>query len=73
MKKNMGSVDRLIRIIAAIVIFVLFFTHRVGGTLGVILFIVAIVFLITSLVGHCPAYLPLKISTRRERSGSKSA
>jgi len=73
MKKNMGIVDRLIRILVAVFIGVLYFTDRIGGALAIILGIVAVVFLLTSLVGHCPAYGPLKLSTRRERSGSSGA
>jgi hypothetical protein len=70
MKKNMGVADRLIRTLFAIVVGVLYFTERIGGWLAIILVIVAVVFLITSLVGRCPAYGPLKLSTRKERSGS---
>lgn len=70
MKKNMGVADRVIRTVVAIVIGVLYFTDRIGGWLAIILGVVAVVLLITSLVGWCPAYNPLKISTRKERSSS---
>ncbi len=63
MKKNMGAADRIIRTLIAVVIGVLFFKGVITGVLGVILGILAIVFLATSLVGWCPAYLPFKIST----------
>ena len=63
MKRNMGAVDRIIRTLIAVVIGVLFYKGVITGTLGVILGIVAIIFLATSLVGWCPLYLPLKIST----------
>jgi len=64
MKKNMGTADRTVRILVALAIGYLYFSGRVGGTLGIILLIVAVVFLLTSLVGSCPGYIPLKFSTR---------
>lgn len=63
MKKNMGAADRVIRTLIAVIIGVLFFKGVITGALGVILGIVAIIFLATSLVGWCPGYLPFKIST----------
>ncbi|MDX1740828.1 MAG: DUF2892 domain-containing protein, partial [Rhodothermales bacterium] len=65
MKKNMGSVDRIARILIAVVIAVLYFTDQITGTAAIILGIIAIVFLLTSLVGSCPAYLPFGLSTRK--------
>jgi len=66
MKANMGAVDRLIRILVAVVVVVLYFTDRISGYLAIILGIVAVVFLLTSAVGYCPAYVPLKISTKKK-------
>jgi hypothetical protein len=66
MKKNMGTIDRTIRIVIAIVIAVLYFTDQITGTAAIILGIIAIIFLLTSLVGTCPAYLPFKLSTKKE-------
>lgn len=66
MKPNMGNTDRLIRIILAAVFAVLYFTGTVGGTLGIILLVLAAVFVLTSLVSFCPLYLPFKISTRKQ-------
>ena len=63
MKKNMGKADRLIRTIVALVIGFLLFNGTISGTLGTILAVVAIVFLVTSLISWCPAYLPFGIST----------
>ena len=63
MKKNMGAADRIIRTILAIVVAVLYFTNQITGTAAIILGIVAIIFLLTSLVGFCPLYAPFKIST----------
>ena len=63
MKKNMGKADRLIRTIAALVIGFLLFNGTISGTLGTVLAVVAIAFLVTSLISWCPAYLPFGIST----------
>ncbi len=63
MKKNMGTIDRTIRILLAIIIAVLYFTNQISGLAAIILGIIAIAFLITSIVGYCPLYVPLKIST----------
>jgi hypothetical protein len=63
MKKNMGTADRIIRTLLAIGIAILYFTNVLGGTLGVVLLIVAVVFLLTSLVSFCPLYTLFGIST----------
>ncbi len=68
MKKNMGIADRLIRIALAVLVAVLYFTHQLSATAGIILGIFAAVFLVTGLVGVCPLYLPLGLSTRRSRA-----
>ena len=65
MKKNMGALDRAIRTLIAVAIGVLYFTNVISGTLAIILGIVAILFLVTSFVSWCPAYLPFGISTRK--------
>ncbi|MEE4178459.1 MAG: DUF2892 domain-containing protein [Bacteroides sp.] len=63
MKKNMGTLDKTIRVIIAIAIAILVYTDVITGTLGIVLSIVAIVFLLTSLVGVCPLYMPFGINT----------
>lgn len=63
MKKNMGGADRIIRLIIAAVIAILFFTNVITGTLGIILLILGGVFVLTSLVGFCPLYLPFGFNT----------
>jgi len=68
MKQNMGSADRIIRIILAVVIVVLYFTSQITGTAAIVLGIVAVVLLLTSSVGFCPAYFPFKISTKKEQT-----
>ena len=63
MKKNMGTADRIIRVIIAAIIAILFFTKVLSGTLGVILLIISVVFLLTSVISFCPLYAPFGIST----------
>ncbi|HNL83724.1 MAG TPA: DUF2892 domain-containing protein [Chitinophagales bacterium] len=62
----MGKLDKTLRIAVAAVIAILYFTHVISGTLAIVLGIVAIIFLLTSLVGNCPLYIPLKINTNKE-------
>ena len=66
MKKNMGTADRVIRTLIAIAIGILWYTGRISGTLAIILGAVAVIFLLTSLVSRCPAYIPIGLSTRKE-------
>jgi hypothetical protein len=63
MKKNMGTIDRIIRILLAIVVIILYITGSITGFAAIILGILAIVFIITSMIGFCPLYVPFKIST----------
>lgn len=72
MTKNMGLADRIIRIVLALVVAGLYFAGRIGGTLAVVLLVVAAVFVVTSWVGSCPGYLPFGISTRGRSGGGKT-
>ena len=63
MKKNMGSADRIIRVLIAVVIATLYFTNVVTGVLGIVLLILAAVFLLTSFISFCPIYAPFGLST----------
>jgi len=67
MPKNMGLIDKVTRIILAIVVAVLIFTGSLTGTGAVVLGILAAVFVLTSVVGTCPLYLPFKIDTRGKK------
>jgi hypothetical protein len=66
MKKNTGMFDRIARILVAIVIAILFFTHVISGVLGIVLMIFAGVFFVTALVGVCPIYSLIKVSTAKK-------
>ena len=68
MTKNMGSIDCALRFGAAVLIAVLYFTGVISGTVALILGIVAVIFILTSFVGTCPAYLPFGLSTRGAKS-----
>ena len=66
MKKNMGTIDKVIRILVAAVVVVLYFTHLISGTLGIILLILSAVFVVTSILGFCPLYLPFGLSSNKK-------
>ncbi len=63
MKKNMGTVDRVIRVLLAVVVLILYLTGNITGLAAVILGIIAVIFVVTSIIGFCPLYVPFKIST----------
>ena len=67
MKKNMGTIDIAIRLLVAALVIILYFTHVISGTIAIILLIFAGVFILTSLLGFCPLYLPFGISTRGKK------
>jgi hypothetical protein len=66
MKKNMGTIDKAIRILVAAVVVLLYFTHVISGTLAIIMLAVSAIFVLTSLISICPLYLPFKINTRKK-------
>ena len=66
MTKNMGTIDRIIRFVFVLAVAVLYFTGVLSGTLAIILGILAGVFLLTSILGFCPLYVPFKLSTAKE-------
>jgi len=65
MTQNMGTADKIIRLAVVVLIAVLYYMGVVSGTLATILGVVAVAFLVTSLIGWCPSYLPFGISTRK--------
>lgn len=66
MKLNMGTADKVVRILVAIAIVVLYFTNIISGTLAIILLVLAGVFILTSFMSFCPLYLPFGISTLKK-------
>ncbi len=63
MKKNVGNTDRIIRLIVAVVVAILFFNNIITGTLGIALMVLAVIFLLTGLVSFCPIYAIFGIRT----------
>ena len=70
MKKNIGTIDKILRVRLAITFGILFFMGIIPGILGIVLMVLAAVFLLTSLVGTCPLYLPFGFSTKNKHSNS---
>lgn len=65
MKTNESSLDRIIRVVLAVVLFALYFTQTVTGTLGIVFIVLGAIALITGIVGFCPLYALLKIRTNK--------
>lgn len=63
----MGTVDKAVRILAAIIIAGLYFANIISGTVAIILLILAGIFILTSFISFCPLYLPFGISTRKKK------
>lgn len=66
MRLNMGSWDRMIRVLITLVIVILLFADVLKGALAVILGIVAVIFFVTSVFGFCPLYVIFGISSRKK-------
>ncbi|MBD3749445.1 MAG: DUF2892 domain-containing protein [Sphingobacteriales bacterium] len=65
MKANMGALDKVIRILIAVVIGVLYYLHHLSGLWAIILGILAIIFILTSFMSFCPLYVPFNINTKK--------
>ena len=70
MKSNMGSADRIIRVIIAAVLFALYYNNIISGTVGIILIILSVVFVLTSFVSFCPLYTIFGISTKKKKENA---
>ncbi len=66
MKKNIGTIDKVIRILIAVVVVVLYFAKVISGTLAIILLILSAVLVVTSLINFCPIWSMLGVSTRKK-------
>ena len=69
MKKNMGNTDRVIRLLLAAVVAALYFTNTKTGTLGIVLLVLAGVFVLTSLISFCPLYALVGLNTCPAKKG----
>ncbi len=63
MKPNMGGIDRIIRIVVAAIVGVLYFNGTLSGTVGIVALVLAAVFVLTSLVSFCPLYTLVGLNT----------
>lgn len=66
MINNMGSIDKVVRILAAFAIAGLYFTDIISGTLAIVLLVIAGIFILTSFISFCPLYWPFGLSTRKK-------
>ncbi len=66
MKANMGNIDRIVRLVIAVIIAALYFSGTLTGTVGIVLLVVAAIFAVTGFVSFCPLYPLLGINTRKK-------
>ena len=66
MKRNMSTLDRILRLVLVVLIAIMYFTDAITGTWALILLVISGILLITSLLGVCPLYVPFGISTRKK-------
>ncbi|MGB2867289.1 MAG: DUF2892 domain-containing protein [Bacteroidota bacterium] len=71
MKLNIGSSDRLVRILAAVVIAGLYFTDQISGLTALALGAIAVIFVLTGAIGFCPLYAPFSFSTKKDSTASR--
>ena len=67
MKKNMGILDKAVRVLVAILIGVLYLQNEISGTTAIVLLVLAGIFILTSFISFCPLYLPFGISTKASK------
>lgn len=68
MKKNMGTLDRVLRIAAALAVIALYFTPVISGTIAIMLLVIAGIFIVTGFVSFCPLYYPFNLRTSRKQT-----
>jgi hypothetical protein len=66
MKKNLGTIDRVLRVLFAVVVAILYFTGTISGTVGLILLIAGLILAVTSFITFCPVYYILGLSSRKK-------
>ena len=67
MKKNVGTIDKVIRTLIAVTITILYSTNVITGVFGIVLAVLAVILMITSFMSFCPLYLLMGINTGRKR------
>ncbi len=66
MQANMGNIDRIVRLVIAVIIAAMYFSGTLTGTLGIVLLVLAAVFAVTGFISFCPLYMPFGINTRKK-------
>ena len=66
MKKNMGTIDKIVRIIIALIIVLLYVANKIEGTTAIVLLILSGIFILTSFISFCPLYFPFGITTAKK-------
>ena len=66
MKKNVGSIDKVVRILLAALFVVLFFTNVITGTLAIVLLVLAGILVLTSIISFCPIFWSLGLNSRKK-------
>ena len=64
--KNVGTIDRVIRVILAVLIIYAFNQEMIEGTIGIALIFLSVVLILTSIFSYCPIYALFKMSTRKQ-------
>jgi hypothetical protein len=72
MTKNMGRLDRTIRLVLALFFIFLVIAQTVEGTVAIVLIILAAILVLTTLLGFCPLYVPLRASTKGNEKKSET-
>jgi hypothetical protein len=67
MKKNMGTIDKVIRVLIALTIATLVYAKVISGTLAIVLLVFAVIFFVTSLLSFCPLYIPIGLNTGKKK------
>ncbi len=68
MKKNIGTIDRIVRILIAAMIIYLYFSNVISGTMGIILIAISAVLVITSIISFCPLFFLLGLKSTKNKS-----
>jgi uncharacterized membrane protein len=68
MKKNLGSVERILRVFVALVVAILYFTNQISGIAAAVLGVIAVAFILTSSAGFCPIYASLRFFAKKSET-----
>ena len=68
MKKNVGDIDKVVRLLLVALVLALYFLKVITGTLAIVLIALSFVFVITSLISFCPLYVLFGINTCKTKN-----